>query len=398
MRILYFSFVELDLPNACQEHTLGILSGFGKNECKVDAVVPYPKNIIPNIMGVQFFYIRPWRFSNFGRLWVKLIGGLYFFILCLLKKYDAIYVREFEKNPFPRWCSKIFKIPYYIEINGIQLLNLNVSHKGINYLNRIERNQRLDYNWANGLIVTSFPRSQWVINHFNLRPNKVYTIINGTKIPQNKKLCRKVSLKSLNLPEEGFYLGFLGNIWKHYDIETIIKGISLCRRLISNLCLIVIGEGPQSEHLIKRAIAEGIISKIINLGFVQPRGLYRIMGAVDLGLMNLTAEGLRDLGPVTTRFATYASYKIPVIANKLYLENYPEEIVKGLFSIPHEDPQAFADMIYWLYRHPDERRYHADIIYNFVAKKLTWEVIAKRIFEIIISSNENEYYGKCRKK
>jgi len=122
MRILYFSFVELDVHNACQVHTLGILSGFGENECKVDAVVPRPKQIHLDIPGVNFFYIWPWRFSPLGKLWVKLIGAIYFLVLGLLNKYDAIYVRELELNPFPRLCSKIFRIPYYIEVNGLYTL------------------------------------------------------------------------------------------------------------------------------------------------------------------------------------------------------------------------------------------------------------------------------------
>jgi len=53
MKILYFSFVELDIPNACQTHTLGVLRGFSNNSCKVDAVVPRPKKVRPKIPGAR---------------------------------------------------------------------------------------------------------------------------------------------------------------------------------------------------------------------------------------------------------------------------------------------------------------------------------------------------------
>ena len=43
MKILYFAYVELDIPNACQTHALGILSGCGRNGCQVDAIIPRPK-------------------------------------------------------------------------------------------------------------------------------------------------------------------------------------------------------------------------------------------------------------------------------------------------------------------------------------------------------------------
>ena len=99
MKILYFSFVELDIPNACQTHTLGVLAGFSQNSCSVDAIVPRPKKVSPTIAGVRFYYLWPWRFSAIGRLWIKILGGVYFFALCLLKKYDTIYVRELKVNP-----------------------------------------------------------------------------------------------------------------------------------------------------------------------------------------------------------------------------------------------------------------------------------------------------------
>ena len=383
MRILYFSFVELDIPNACQVHTLGILSGFGENECKVDAVVPRPKQIHPNIPGVHFFYIWPWRFSPLGKLWVKLIGGIYFLVLCLLKKYDAIYVRELESNPFPRWCAKIFRLPYYIEVNGLYLLEKKVGSPNQNYLRIIERHQQLDFRCAAGLIISSFPRSRWIIEHYNLDSDKVHTILNGAIIPKNKKLCRIAALQKFNIPEDGFYLGFLGAVWKQYDLLSIIKAMGLCQTQLPTLNLIIIGGGSELPYLKQIAVHEGLSAKIFDLGFIQPNYLYEAMGAIDVALMNLTSDGLKDLGPVTTRLASYAAFQIPVIANSLHLENYPQELAKGLFTVPHEDPQALANKIIWLYNHPEARKNNARILYDFATKNLTWGFVSKEIQNII---------------
>jgi len=388
MRILYFSFVELDIPNACQVHTLGILSGFGENQSKIDAVVPRPKQIHPNIPGVNFFYIWPWRFSPLGKLWVKLLGGIYFFVLGLLNKYDAIYVRELESNPFPRWCSNIFRIPYYIEVNGLYTLDKKGGGTNRNYLRIIERHQQLDFRCAAGLIVTSFPRSRWIIEHYNLDSDKVHTILNGVTVGKKKKLSRDITLTRLNLPEDGFYLGFLGSVWKDYDLISIIKAMSLCKTQLPNLYLIIIGGGPDVPYIKQIMKGEGLPSKIVDLGFIQPDALYKTMGSIDIGLMNLTSIGLEDLGPITTRFATYAAFQIPVIANSLHLENYPKELTKALFTVPHEEPQAMADMILWLYSHPEERKNNARILYDYVTKSLTWDVVSKEILDIIDHDNK----------
>ena len=383
IRILYYAFVDLDIPNACQTHTLGIIEGLCNNKCKVDAILPRPKKIRPRISGTQFFYIWPWQFSKIGMLLAKCLGGLYLFLLCLFRKYNAVYVRELEVNPFPRWCSKIFNIPLFLEINGLLLLNPEANKENGKYLRKIWKNQKLDFNLAEGLIVSSFPRSRWIIQNYNLRPNKVHTILNGTNISPNTQVNRSASIKRLKLPVDGFFLGFLGTVWKHYDLNSVIQAMTLCKNKIPNLHLIIVGGGPELKNVKEMANNEGILSKIIDTGFLQLDELSEAMGVIDIGLMNLTIDGLDDLGPITTRFSTYAAFGIPVIANTLYLDSYPDEIIKGLFTVPPEDPSALKDRIIHIYKNPKERREKASIIKNFAFKKLTWDATSKDILEII---------------
>jgi glycosyltransferase involved in cell wall biosynthesis len=385
MKILYFAFVELDIPNACRTHTLGILSGFCNNGCKVDAIIPRPKKQIPHIYGLRFFYIWPWGFSNLGKRWTKFIGGLYLISLCFLKDYDAIYVREIPFNPFPRWCAKIFKIPYFIEFNGLPALIPKIKNKRQNYYLKIKRKQKKDCQHAEGLIVSSFPRSQWLVNNYDLEHSKVHTILNGAEISQKKMDSRKNSLKRLNLPDNGFYLGYLGTVWKGYDLKTIVQAMGLCKAKIPNLYLIIIGSGPELPYLNKLAYEEGISKRIVNLGFLSANKLHKIMGAIDVGLMNLTTVGLNDLGPITTRFATYATFRIPVIANTLFLNYYADDLTTGLSTVPHEDPYALAELIEYLYRQPEVRKKNASTLYEYVIKNLTWKSVAQDTMHIMQS-------------
>ena len=69
------------------------------------------------------------------------------------------------------------------------------------------------------------------------------------------------------------------------------------------------------------------------------------------------------------------------------LKHYPHEIAEGLFTVPHEDPEALADKIIWLYNHPEERNKNAKTLYDFVTKNLTWDIVSKEIRDII-------YYDK----
>lgn len=383
MRILYFSFVELDVPNACQTHTLGVLRGFSHHGCQVDALVPRPIYVRPKIPNVRFFYLWPWQFSSLGRLWIKVLGFLLFFVLCLWNKYDAIYVRELEVNAFPRWCSIIFRIPFYIEINSNLLQNIAMCRPDNNLFLRTKIHQAADFKQARGLIVPSYPRCRWIIDYYKINPNRVHMILNGTDLSTKDKLDRIITLRKLNLPESAFYLGFLGNMWKSYDLVTIIEALEICQKQIPQIFLLMIGGGPELPKVQKIADTKGLTSKIIILGFVQPESLFEVIGAVDVGLMNLTKKGVHEAGPITTRFATYAAFQIPVVANNMYLKNYPDELVQGLSVVPPENPNVLADMILWLYNHPDERRDTAKILYDFVSENLTWESVTREILSII---------------
>lgn len=383
MKILYFSFVELDIPNACQTHTLGVLAGFSNNLCKVDAIVPRPKKVRSKISGVRFYYLWPWRFSCLGKLWVKIIGAVVFFGLCLLKKYDAIYIRELEVNPFPRWCSMVFRIPFYIEINSILLKNMKMAGADNHHILRAEKHQTADFMHAKGLIVPSFPRCRWIIDHYGLDPEKVHLIMNGSDEVIKEKIKRSEALKNLNLPENGFYLGFLGTIWECYDLYGILKAIEICQEQIPDLYLLMIGDGPEINTFKDQSKLMAVDSKIIFLGYIQPEFLFKIIGVLDVGLMNMTREGLKYGGPVTSRFATYAAFELPVIANSVYMKNYPKELRQGLSLVPPENPQALADMMVWLYHNPEERKKKGRILYSFVTKKLTWAEVTREILTII---------------
>lgn len=394
MNILYFSFVELDIPNACQTHTLGVLEGFSNNLCNVDAVIPRPQKVHPKIPGIRFYYLWPWSYTSFGKQLVKILGGIFFFGLCLQKKYDAIYVRELEANPFPRWCSKVFHIPLYIEVNGIMLQSIKSSGSTKRRLLKAERCQSADFRQAAGIIVPSYPRLRWIIDYYNLEHNKIHMILNGADTSLSKKTKRSEAARKLNLPEDGFYLGYLGSVWHYYDLECIMDAVKLCQTKIPNLHLLIIGGGPEMERLQSRTQEMQLDEAMVFCGFIQPERLFETIGVVDVGLMNLTQKGLQDLGPVTTRFATYAAFQLPVIANSPYMEYYPHELTEGLSLVPCEDPQALAQMIVRLYNHPEERKTKSKILHDFVVTNLTWTSVSKQIMEIICRDKQKNRYRK----
>jgi glycosyltransferase involved in cell wall biosynthesis len=380
MKILYFSFVELDIPNACQTHTLGVLKGLSDQGASIDAVLPRSIRVKPEIPGVRFLYIWPWRFSSLGISWIKLVSAFYFFLLCSVKRYDAIYVREIELNPFPRWCSRLFRIPHFIEVNAIRLHEEYIES---GRARRIEKTRTADFRSATGLITPSFQMSRWIATHYHVTEDRIHTIPNGFLPPEKETISRAESLSRLGLPENGFYLGYMGNIWAAYDLDGLLEAVDICRKDIPNLRLLIIGGGPGMEGMREKGLRMGLKDNLIFAGYVQPENLFQVMGAIDIGSIYMTEKGLQDSGPITTRFATYAGFGVPVICNDYQMEDYPAELIQGLSLVPHSSPRLLAQAITSLYLHPEVRKEKAHALKRYVFSHMTWQRVAEEIMTLI---------------
>ena len=222
MRILYFSFVELDVPNACQTHTLGVLLGFSHNGCQVDALVPKPKYVFPDIPNTRFRYLWPWQFSAAGRIWIKSLLLVRMISLCTSHRYDAIYVRELQNNPAPRWCSRLWRIPLYVEVND--LISVCLTKMGVkeSTVRRAAANQKRDFEQASGIIVNSTPMMKWISNTYDSAVAKIHLVINGTELPPTPLPKRHIILERLQLPDDGFYLVFLGILSYRFSFKTVL--------------------------------------------------------------------------------------------------------------------------------------------------------------------------------
>ena len=390
LKILYLSFVELDIPNACQAHTLGILTGFSNNKALVDAILPRPIKILPKIDNIEFYYVWPWRFSRIGRGWFKLISTIIMLLLCTKKRHHAIYVREMEGNPGPRLCSKLFHIPLYMEINDLIVPVLAENGEPPASVKKIRKNQEKDFKQSSGLIVPSIPMCNWIINQYGLCESKVHMIINGTDLTKVEKLSALEAKKKLGVSPNSLCLGFVGNIYDRYDFYTILKAIKECKKKIPELCFVIVGEGPLTSRVKTLIRSLNLKNSTIFTGYVQHNKLGQIMPALDIGLLCLTKKNSLRYGPITTKLSTYAMYRIPVISTGYSLQDYPSELEKNIYLVPPENDFALTNKIIELKENIEDRKQKAKNIYEYAIKNMSWNEIARKITDIIIDNSRSQ--------
>jgi glycosyltransferase involved in cell wall biosynthesis len=269
MKILYFSYVDLDTPSACQTHTLGILDGFAANGCQLDAVVPRPSVPRSHKELIRFHFLSHYHGGRRYVLREVLYSTTVLWSLCRRHHYDAIYARDMDVFVGPRLCSQFFGIPLYLEVDDTPVEGTYP------WLMRkaVELNLKLDYRRAAGLIVPSLPRCRIINRQYMVPWPKMHLILNGTDELDWGMLPTKAEARQrLGLPADSFCLGYLGVIYDRYDFATMLTAMATCLALIPHLFFVIVGGGSLLEQVKRQAADLGLADRVVFTGFA-PRGL-----------------------------------------------------------------------------------------------------------------------------
>jgi len=383
MKILYFSYVDLDTPSACQTHSLGVLAGFAANGCRLDAIIPRPSVPLPQSEVIRFHFLSPY---HGGRLYVLrqvLYSAAVLWSLCRRNHYDAIYARDMDVFVGPRLCSQFFGIPLYLEVDDTPV----EGNYPVLIRKAVALNLKLDYRQAAGLIVPSLPRCRIINRRYQVPWPKMHLILNGTDALDWGLLPSKAEARQrLGLPADSFCLGYLGVIYERYDFATMLTAMATCLALIPDLFFIIVGGGPGLKQVKRQAADLGLGDRVVFTGFLPQEEFARVLPAMDVGLMPLTKAAVLEHGPIHTKMATYASFNLPVVTAGYSLEGYPKEIQSGVLLMPPEDAAALASIILHLRQNPSEAARIAQSLHRYVMHRLTWKAVASDILAVMEKS------------
>lgn len=380
MKILYFSYVDLDTPSACQAHTLGLLGGFAANGCQVDAIAPRPLVPPPPYPGVRFHFLNLYHGGR--RFFLREVPYSAFLLWSLARQggYDAIYARDMDVFLGPRLCSKFFGIPLFLEVNDTPLSG---SYPGV-LKKLVGISLKLDYRQAAGFIVPSVPRAQIIHQRYGISREKIHVTLNGAEEFNPGRAPTKAEARErLGLPARSFCLGYLGTIYERYDFPTMLTAMAQLAEQVPDLYFIMVGSGPGVEPVQRQAAALGLADRLVLTGYLPEATFARVLPAMDVGLMSLTRQAVLEHGPLHTKMATYAGFNLPVVTAGYSLEGYPAELRQGVVLVPPEDPGALAAAILRLQRDPTEAARQAQDLRRYVMEHLTWKAVAADILNII---------------
>ncbi|NIT55111.1 MAG: glycosyltransferase [Aliifodinibius sp.] len=281
------------------------------------------------------------------------------------KRFDVVNTHfAIPSGPAGQYLAKRFNLPNVLSIHGGDIFDpsKSLSPHNTSGLKQIVKKMLLN---ADRVVAQSSDTKRNALHYYDIR-KEIDIIPLGIK-PNRFALKER---KNLDLPEDKVVFSTIGRLIKRKNLEELLEILSTIQSNFPFLMLII-GEGPEREHLQTKIRSLGLIEKVRLLGRVSEEEKFQYLNLSDAYLSTAMHEGFGIV------FLEAMECGVPVICYDRggqvdFLQNG-----KTGFLIQSGDKEAFASNLLRLLNNSQLReemsRYNRDYISSFyisnIAKK-----------------------------
>ncbi len=331
MRVLYIALVEFDVPGGPTIHVENLIKGFKAIGMDIKLMCPRPMRKTKILCEYNFRLIPFFGYSPLRLFLFNLISAYYIFVEIVKYKPHALYVRDRPGNIVAWFFSKLFNIPFFIEMNGVvkddfpQLSRKEKKESFQQHFFRYYRKKQFDQ--ARGLIFNCHSLQQTYKQKCTL--NAISTIIPmHVDTEQFKILSKRECRQKLNLDLSSFIIGYVGSFAPNHDIDILIRVIKELIILHINAELLLVGPNNRNDE-IKRLQDGCLWNRIHVTGWVDHSMVPIYINAMDIGT-SFFKDASGNTAPASLKIKEYLACGTPVLFN---CNNIPDlELLKSLRS------------------------------------------------------------------
>lgn len=256
------------------------------------------------------------------------------------KKYDIIHTRN--------WSAFDALLPGKLFKNSL----IVHSEHGTGFSGQVRRRiiaRRLLDTCISRYVTVSKDLKKWLSEYVGIRESKIQVIQNGV---DTERFCPGVSAKRslLNISPDDIVIGFVGRLDRIKNLPVLIIAFSRLLRDLPNLCLLIVGDGPDEPILRSMADEMGISHKVQFLGAQDDVVPY--LRLMDLFVLPSQLEGMSNT------ILEAMSVGVPVVAFRV--GGNAEIVVHQQTGILVDDktPEALAEALSFYIDNADARSEH----------------------------------------
>lgn len=250
--------------------------------------------------------------------------------LITINKIDIIHAHDYKTDVIA-WVLSWFNKKISLLATAHGWINNSKKEKFYNYLDM----QVLRY--YDKIIAVCEANKQKLINK-GVPEDKIRVIYNGIDIEEWQESEEIKDIRDeLGIERETKVIGYVGRLSPEKDLRTLLKAIQGVKKEVSNIKVLIVGEGPSKEELINYARELKISSEVLFLGF--RRDIKKIYKTIDIVAMTSETEGLSN-----TILEAQAMGK-PVIATQVGGNSEIIEDNLNGFLFPFQDYSSLVEKI-----------------------------------------------------
>lgn len=188
------------------------------------------------------------RLNLLNRFFYSLLLLILLPLCCLFENPEIIYERASVSSMLTVLVSRLFRIPYVCEINGILIEELALGNQSPWRIRVTKAWESLVYHQSNLLVAVTKNIKDWLIKHYRVPAHKIEVVTNGTNIHRFRPMSPEHARKYLSLPcDARFYVGYLGTLTPWCGVELLIECASQVLEQIPNVEFLI--GGSQEPYL-----------------------------------------------------------------------------------------------------------------------------------------------------
>lgn len=294
------------------------------------------------------------------------------------EKFDFIYERYSLLGYSGIALSKHFSIPHILEINS-PLVKEHTRMVGTEIKRIAIKLEQKIFKESDSLIVVSKHLKKYCTK-LGIPEDKISVLPNGVDIKNFKstKSKRTYLRRKLKIQEKNV-LGFVGSLRPWHDLQLLLKAFDIVHKNNPDVHLLIVGDGPGKEKLIKKCKNIGISKNITWTGYIPHHQIPQYISVMDVCIAPYKPNSDFYFSPI--KVFEYMALSKPVIAADIGQLSELISVHKTGMLYETGDLSQLTDSIQLLIDNLRLREIIGGNAYRWVKKNRTWDLNAKMIIK-----------------
>lgn len=309
----------------------------------------------------------------------------YLVYYCLTFKPDVIYARKPALGLSPVLITKIFGLPYVVELNGLKkddILALNPNSKNI-VVRMLDFVEWVNYSFANSIISVTPEIKNWLTLDYGIPETKIEIIENGVNSDIFRPIDKKEAVGQLDLDLNYRYVCFVGGLAPWHGVEYLIEAAPLVLKELPNIKFLIVGDGPMKDRLMGLVNNLKLSDHFIFTGNVPHAHIPYYIGSSDLCTAPFIPGRNTKTGLSPLKIYEYLACGKPVVASDL---SGVREIVTeshGGILVEPRNAEDLGQAIIHILTSGHNTIAKPDELSKYISEHHSWASVAKRTENVL---------------